>query len=1162
MRLKSLKMSGFKSFVDATTFKFPTNLSSVVGPNGCGKSNTIDAVRWVMGERSAKHLRGDSMADVIFNGAKTRKPVGQANVELIFDNSDGRIQGQYAAYNEISVKRTVSREGLSTYFLNGTKCRRRDIMDLFLGTGLGPRSYAIIEQGMISKMIEAKPEELRGMIEEAAGISKYKERRRDTENRIRHTKDNLGRINDLRDEIQKQINRLERQVGAAKKYKEFKSVERKLKSELMSLKWQEQNNKHLEWHSSIQTAEVTLEAGLSELQTKITELEKINQTHIIGSDNLAKVQAEYYQSNSEISSTEQTLKSSKERVTQTTEDLESIKTRLKKNLQTQQDDQNTVTELSGWIESNTTKLQTFLAAKEDTNKAKVKTESKWADWQTLWNKLQQDILKPEQNSSFEQAKIQQLEAQQTQLTTRKKRIIEQLANQPESTQNNQSLMVTLELGQTKLTALQKSEVELNQNISDLRQKTQTLNTALDNLKKQFVECSGRIESLETLQKNALGKNDDQLNDWLKNNQLTGTKRLFENLQVKPGWEHAIQICLTDFAHALCISSDPKVLDSSDFNVSFLNLNKSIKASQYNGKTINDVLKDGSNLGNTFSHIYVAETRNEAFEIREDLSSGESVISKDGLWLGPNWVRKVAEQKTQNNTLKREQLIKQEKSKHQNLETQIKQQQTEQKILQEKTNTLEQELVTIRSNNSLAHSELAKLQAKKSAIDASSAQIKTREIQLKQELSETTTLVEDAETEINGARQSLSSAISIMHKVADEKLKIESEKDSLHGSFLQARQAADVALNQHHILAIEFESKQSRLTEINHHALRINSQNTEEQEQAHLLQTRLDNAKSPILEMETKLQSMLESQGSINKKLSETKTALSDIEHDKNLKQQIQRQIEDNILQARSKLENLRLQAQEAKVRATTLAEQLQLKNIEPQEHLQHLSDEANIKTWQDEIDTMARKIERLGAINLAAIEEFKTESERKLYIDRQHADLTEALETLQAAIAKIDKETKTRFTETYDKINSGLQKNFPILFGGGKASLDLTSDDLLEAGVNIMAQPPGKRNSTIHLLSGGEKAMTAVALVFAIFELNPAPFCMLDEVDAPLDDTNVERFCQMVKEMSKTIQFIIVTHNKITMELADQLTGVTMQESGVSRMVAVNLDEAAKMVDN
>jgi len=1162
MRLKSLKLSGFKSFVDTTKFSFPTNLSGIVGPNGCGKSNTIDAVRWVMGERSAKHLRGDSMSDVIFNGAKTRKPVGQASVELIFDNTSDRIKGKYAAYNEISVRRAVSREGISDYFLNGTKCRRRDIMDILLGTGLGSRSYAIIEQGMISRLVEAKPDDLRAMIEEAAGISKYKERRRDTENRIRHTKENLSRIIDLKEEIEKQLQRLERQVKAAKKYKELKTQERQLKAQVLSLKWHEQTEKYKEWLGKIQQKEVAMEAELASLQGKNTELEKTNQELLAANDNLTKTQAEYYQANSEISAMEQTLQSSKERVSQITDDLNTLRQKIQKDQQIQENDEKTALELSTWINSTDEKLQSLSKAHEDTDRIKTEAETKWHDWQNIWGQLQQDVLKSEQKTDSAKIYIKQLQKQEAQLNARRQKINDELNTIPRLIHNDQALIEKIKLEQEELDKLHNFRQEIAKELKDARDSYKLVNSDIDKLKQERQKCAGRIESLDVLKQNALGNNDELLKNWLNDHNLADAKRLFEAIEIKPGWEQAAQVCLVDFINAVCVENDSNILDTlikNDFAISIIDINKKLQSHNKLGKTLDEVIS-GVN-SQMFSHIYIAETEDAAFKLRAKLRGGESVISKSGLWLGSNWTRKVDLQHAEHNILKFEHELKQETLALTKLASEVTKKNNEITLIDSRVKELEEQLDNLHKKINQVQIRLANADAKKSAEDAKIQHAQKRQSQLEQELAEVDEHLVTTTKDLAGSKHDLNSALELVCEFSTKKQATETRKDSLHSDFVKTRQDADEARSQYHALAVEFESKQSRLDEINNHIHRIKGQCLEEKKQESLLQTRLEDSRAPIREMETKLKSLLQAQLDIDKKLGIARSKANEIEYARHQQEDLYRQVEDKIQQSRSKLENLRLQAQESNVRATTLIEELQAKNLDPQEYLDNLPTESNIRHYQEKILETERKIERLGAINLAAMEEFKTESERKTYIDKQHADLSEALETLKTAISKIDKETKSRFKQTFDEINSGLQNNFPTLFGGGKASLTMTSEDLLETGVNIMAQPPGKRNSTIHLLSGGEKALTAVALVFAIFALNPAPFCMLDEVDAPLDDTNVERFCKMVRQMSERIQFIIVTHNKITMELVNQLTGVTMQEAGVSRMVTVNLDEAAKMVE-
>ena len=819
MQLKHIKLSGFKSFVDPTKISFPTNMVGVVGPNGCGKSNVIDAVRWVLGESSAKNLRSDSMTDVVFNGSTSRKPVSKASVELFFDNKDGRIGGEFSSYSEISVRRSLELDGQSNYYLNGTSCRKKDITDVFLGTGLGPRSYAIIEQGMISQLVSAKPDEMRGYIEEVAGISRYLERKKETESRIKRTKENLSRLDDLRDEIQRLLFKLQRQAKAAEKYHELRKDEKEAQLLLLGAKWRDVSNVLEFKEKAVKDQELKVEEINSQKNTSDSEIIKLRARQIELQTSLDKVQQEFYSYGADISRTEQELSAKKERVS----------------------------EINETISVNLAQI--------DARKGEIKN-----------------------------------------------------------------------LGKNKSSALEE----------------------LKNIQKEL---------------NSLKESDD---------------------------------------------SDSNIVEAKKLEGSWL--------------------------------VFITETRSLLSKLKETLLSLSS--------------------KLENN-----QPIDDDKSLMDSLEAKLDKLQKE----PDKLTKLTQDFLSSTSK-----------EAKQERIN----------------------LIE--KTDKFAELQALVASLGSEETHAETKL-ADFEKDNF---------------------SLGTESKEL-LGPINE------------------IQKRLDELLKGRLEVEEKL---LKSRKSIE----ECNSSIHSFEKEKIEKEQA-------AITLRELLENLRLERQASKIEQNNIEKQVSDLDGNLSKIKERLDKNKSAENYASELEEIEVKITRLGAINLVAMEEFEQETERKALLDEQHKELTEALETLEKAITKIDKETRTTFKDTFDKLNQSLSKSFPKLFGGGHAELVMLGDDLLNCGIGISARPPGKKNASVSQLSGGEKALTAIATVFAFFELNPAPFCLLDEVDAPLDDLNTMRFIDLVNDMSQRVQFVYITHNKISMEKSKHLMGVTMQEPGVSRMVAVDVDQAVEM---
>ena len=1165
MRLSKIKLAGFKSFVDPTTIPLPTNLTGIVGPNGCGKSNTIDAVRWVMGESSAKHLRGDSMTDVIFNGSNSRKPVGQASIELIFDNSDGTLGGQYAQYNEISIKRTVTRDGQSLYHLNGTRCRRRDITDIFLGTGLGPRSYAIIEQGTISRIIEAKPEELRVFLEEAAGISKYKERRRETETRIRHTRDNLDRLNDLREELEKQLNHLQRQAATAERYKQLKQEERVLKGQLQALRWRSLNSDAQKQEHQIHEQETALEAQVARQRSAEAGIESKREAHVEASEHFNTVQSEYYGIGADIARLEQTIQHARERYTQQRQDLEQLERSWNEAQVHQESDHRKIEELQGkLLELEPQHLQAK-EAEELSAAALAEAEQAMQEWQATWDRFNQEANEPSQTAQVERARIQHLEQQVGQLQQRLGRIEEEQSNLSGGNLDEELEMLREQVaeGELRSAGFQERLSGCIEQINRQREQNHQDNQELDQLRTRLQSQRGRHASLEALQQAALGKRQGAVTEWLAKQGLGEARRLAQGVSVADGWERAVECVLGDNLEAVCVDGMDPILGTlgslEHGSLALFDTRANASAAGAGTSTLLSQVSSEWPLDSLLGSVYVAEDLSSALTQRSRLAAHESVITRDGVWLGNGWLRVARDADERAGVLHREQELKELAEAIAGLDEQVEALQQRQEEGRQRQRELEEEREAIQADLNEANRRHTEQKSQLSGKQARQEQIANRRERLQSEASELQEQIGQAETQMLSSRRSLHTALERMEELAQQREELASRRDVLRDTLEQSRERARTDREQAQELTVRIQTMRTELDSTQQGLERMNQQLGQLAERREELKLALAEGDSPITLKAEELEALLERRMAVENRLTEARRTVGDIDHAIRELETERHSAEQQAQNIRSNLERMRMGWQEMSVRRQTLQEQVGEAGFEIEALLQELPEQADIGAWEQELEAIGQRIQRLGPINLAAIEEYEQQSERKNYLDAQNADLLEAMETLENAIRKIDRETRTRFKETFDKVNAGLQAKFPRLFGGGHAYLELTGDDLLDTGVTVMARPPGKRNSTIHLLSGGEKALTAVALVFSIFELNPSPFCMLDEVDAPLDEANVGRFCKLVKEMSDQVQFIFITHNKATMELATTLTGVTMHEPGVSRIVAVDVDEAVEL---
>ncbi len=1170
MRLTKIKLAGFKSFVDPTQVSFPSNLTGVVGPNGCGKSNVIDAVRWVMGELSAKHLRGDNMADVVFNGSSARKPVGTASVELVFDNCDGKIGGAYAGYNEVSLKRQVSRDGSSAYFLNTARCRRKDITNLFLGTGLGSRSYAIIEQGMISRLIEAKTEDMRAFVEEAAGISRYKERRKETESRVADTRENLERLQDVRDEVDKQIRHLQRQAATARRYQAFKEQERRLTAELLALRLRDLDSGAEVHDSAMRERDLAMQAALADQRAAEAAIEKQRAFHNEQSERVAGVQGRYYEVGAEISRLEQTLQHTRELRERQRSDLSQAHATLGELADHLQRDEQQLGELREEIARLAPELENAQRAERAGAEALEAADLQLQQWQQRWEQFNRSRGAAQQATQVERARIEQLENQLRRYAAQTDR----LALERESLGAHDSSDQLAALATEEAAARAQSD-ELALALTRALEQAQALRAEqleaekhLESARAERERARAEQTSLEALQKAALTHAAGSATDWLRSAGLAQRVRVAETLEVRDGWERAVETALGDYLEAVCVDGLDALSGALDgMSKGRLALVETAdstagSADEVAARTRDSLATHVTGPSQVTAHLLqvrTAETLVEALQRRATLATGESIITRNGEWIGRNWLRVSRGSDPHAGVIEREHRLKGLRTAAAATERRAIEVEGKLEAVRRALSGAESRRDQAQSGIQQTHGRHAELLSQLEAGRARAQQSTLRRERLEEEA---VLVAHEKATTVDAlarANAELQRGLLAVGELDSQHHALESERDERRAAVAQARSSAHAAQLSARDLLIRIESRRSTERSLAVGVSRMLEQRTQLSRRREELQAELGAGDEPIVQLQTHLQDALGRRLEVEADLSAARRALEDADAELRALDEKRVTAERRVSEAREAMDTARLAAQETRVRREAIAEQFAQTRFELAEIQQNLACEASVPNWEQFLIEVRVEIDKLGQVNLAAIEELKEQSERKEYLDRQFTDLTSALATLDQAMRRIDKETRTRFEETFARINAGMKEKFPRLFGGGHAYLELVGEDILTAGVAVMARPPGKKNSTIHQLSGGEKALTAVALVFSIFDLNPAPFCILDEVDAPLDEHNVGRFCDIVREMSSRVQFIFITHNKSTMELASQLVGVTMNEPGVSRLVAVDVDEAMRM---
>ena len=1164
MRLKAIKLAGFKSFVDPTTVSLPGKTCAVVGPNGCGKSNIIDAVRWVMGESSARQLRGEALTDVIFNGSSTRQPTAMASIELLFDNSDARIGGAYASYGEIAIRREVARDAQSTYYLNGNRCRRRDVMDIFLGTGFGPRSYSIIEQGMISQLVEAKPEELRNYLEEAAGISKYRERRRETENRIKRTVENLDRLNDIRDELDRQLAHLKRQSRNAEKYRQFREEERGTTAALYTIKLRALEAGLAVHEAKLSDLELESERNRTELQSLDTSLEKARAEQSETTDKFNDTQGKYYKLGTDIARLEEGIQFNQERISQLSQDRKGVVVRQAETATQLEMDDAEILSLQEGVLAKKPEVEAVEVDFERVSSELNDNESSVIELQSLWDEFSARASANDAEIHVQESRVEHLDQVLLRLRARRDQLytdhpgsgseassLRDLAEQVEHVQGTvNALAVDFEACVEALRLARDNVVERERSLEEARISVQAMRHEL--------------ASLSALQQATLGAEGTETEAWLVGHGLSEALRIRDGLKVTAGWERAVEVALGTDLMAVSVDDITTFADGvTDLAGGEVTLYQTSSADDHlvgELQPLSAHVEDmDASLGGLLDGIFAAESMEEAVLARTKLRPGESVILANGVWFGRDWLRFRQVDKSGQGVIERGHALEELEHEVEDAEARLAELQEDLTLMKNQVQALETERDGLQTRQAEFSNKLSSVKTDHSVNRVREEEAVARRTLNKKEQRELESQIKQESTKLEESRLNLISLVGEADQLRDERDELTRSRDRGIEQLESARGASNSVRDYYHTLKLEYQSLESSLQACENARRRLLTQRGELDQRLQDIDNSLSDNERPLPTLKKQLESVLSERKNIDGELSSVRDRMEVIDGEIAMQQAKRQDADTRIEETRRRLEERRIDREGVVVKLANVRQQLDQTGITAEDALVAVAPEVTEDELVAALELIGRRIDRLGAINLAAIEEFEEKSERKQYLDKQHVDLEEALDTLNAVIKRIDRETRSRFKATYDEVNGHLKTIFPKVFGGGHAQLELTGEDLLDTGITLMARPPGKRNANVHLLSGGEKAMTAVALVFAIFQLNPSPVCLLDEVDAPLDDANVVRFADLIEEMSSEVQFVVITHNKLTMEMADHLLGVTMNEPGVSRLVSVDVEQAAEM---
>ena len=1162
MRLKQIKLAGFKSFVDSTTVRFPGNRCAVVGPNGCGKSNIIDAVRWVMGESSARQLRGEEQGDLIFDGSANRKAAGIAIAELTFDNSDGRIGGEFASYSEIAIRREVTRDAGSQYYLNGARCRRRDIQDIFHGTGFGPRSYSIIGQGMISDLVKARPEELRVYLEEAAGISKYKERRRETENRIKHTQENLDRVQDIRDELAGQLARLQRQAKAAERYRALKAEEELLSAQLRAIQSRSLKSRLDAMESDINRRDAALEGKRAEQRRIEVEIEQLRADQAKAADALAEAQGRYYKLGADIERDEESIRFHRERLEQLRAELAKVRQRGEEAAHQLGLDQSEIETLDRAIAELGPAVEAAQAADNEALTALRGLEAGYRQWEADWEAFNRQAARHERDAGIQAARIDQFSQGIERLEAR----IAQVEDEGQAPADGGE-MDGLAL---RIDGLEQRRNELDDATQRCLAEHVAAREALAEAQEQLEAARAEVQRLrhdlarlQAVQETALGRSDAGVEAWLQEQGLDASERLGETLSVAPGWEHAVEVVLGDFVQALRVADLDRYANGLDaLDGGRLALVEGRLEAEMAGELpslASLVRRSDFKLDSLLYGVFAAESDAVALGQRARLKPGESIVTRNGLWVGRDWLRHLPSVEQDAGIIERAQDMEALAFQLAEAERALDDSKELADAAAERIRTLETERESLRGQTDAVQGQLGELKADHGVRRVRLEEALARRNRQQREQAEAADQLLKERERLEQAQAALRALEESRVGEDEQRRALAAEKARLTEGLEQARRAARTAHDRFHACQAEHQGLLSRLEASRTARQRLEVQAEELAERRRQIEEGQAASEEPLPELERNLQANLQRRVAVEAELAGLRQRSGGVDARLRGLQAERNRAEQAVNSDREGLEAVRVEREGLRVQAGHLAERIAVAGFELEAVMAELPEDATEPAWTERLEGLDRRIRRLGPINLAAIDEYDAQSERKAHLDAQHEDLTKALETLFQAIHKIDRVTRERFKDTFERVNAQFGELFPKVFGGGRAYLELTGTDLLNTGVSVMARPPGKRNASVNLLSGGEKALAAIALVFSIFRLNPSPVCLLDEVDAPLDDANVVRFAELIGDMSQEVQFVVVTHNKLTMEMADHLMGVTMGEPGVSRIVSVDVVEAAAM---
>ncbi|MEO1751076.1 AAA family ATPase [Thiofaba sp. EF100] len=1157
MRLTALRLAGFKSFVDPTEIRFPSELVGIVGPNGCGKSNTLDAIRWVMGESSAKHLRGQSLDDVIFAGSGQRKPLAQASVELVFDNGAGLLKGPWARPGEISVRRVLTRDGQSKYFLNGTRCRRKDIADLFLGTGLGSRSYAIIEQGQINRLIEARPEEMRATLEEAAGISRYKERRRETEGSIQHTRENLARLDDLREELGRQLERLERQARTAERFRQLQAVEGQLELALNALQLRRLREEQRAEEARLTEEEAHLLAAQAALHEGATRLEQARAHEAASLEALHQAQAAAYAQGAEVARLEQALRHAREMRERVGQELRTLEQETAMHARLEGEAAEQLARLSGERERAREAIAVLEAACLDARDRLHAAEAEALRARQTFEAAQARAQEPAQQIRVERTRLEHAERQQRVLLDRRQRLrVEQLEDEARRLEGELAeARAAFDAQAVGAEALEQTQAELDAALREARATLAAAEGAAEALRREEAGVAAELRALRALEQALIGDESPALRTWLKQQGL-GDERAGGRVTPAPEWATALDAVLGGALQAVPVDAlDAWRERAAEEGARGLWLVETSPEPPTGG------ILHGDCAAALLGGLRPIESLAEAFARRHELAPGEVWLTPQGEQVSRHAWRRPPAHEAGSGTLTRRLRLAEVEAAHAALqprlaEAQAMAQQARQALqgLETRQATAQREAREILRRQGEAATRLEQLRLR---LEQAQSRLRGQ----RREQDEVAAELARVEAELEAHRQAVRTLTEAVREQEAALAKARAARDAAEQAIAQAREVSRAAERDEQAARARLQTLERECELRTHQLEQHRAQAARLAERRAELTQRAQEAEAPLAGLMAELTAARAAEAEAAEALNRARQDLAQAQEATRQAQEAHMGAERTLEGARRTVEGRRLTVQALALRAESPAAALAQAGEEATALALEGLAGVDVEGCQARLEETRARIARLGAVNLAALEEFEEARQRKAHLDAQQADLTEALATLEAAIAKMDRETRGRFRATFDAVNAGLGEIFQRLFGGGEAYLSLTSDDWLEAGVQLMARPPGKKVSHIHLLSGGEKSLTAIALVFAIFQLNPAPFCLLDEVDAPLDEANVGRFCAMVREMAERVQFIFITHNKTTMELARQLVGVTMREAGVSRIVAVDLDEAVRLVE-